>query len=183
MIAIDSTSCNIRDTAYTTIRVRTDRANIAMNILKLPPCEDLNYRFENLSTAPPGKPFGPNSFVWDFGDGSPRVNAGTAPVDHRYPAAGTYYARLVLVDTNYCNAPDSLTDTLRVSPLVKAQFSVPSPACAPFNARFTNNSLAGETFFWDFGDGTTSTATNPVHRLSKCWNLPGETGGTGSKHL
>jgi gliding motility-associated-like protein len=163
LIAIDSTSCNIRDTAYTTIRVRTDRANIAMNILKLPPCQDLNYRFENLSAAPAGKPFGPNSFIWDFGDGSPRLRAGAGPVDHRYPAAGTYYARLILVDTNYCNAPDSLIDTLRVSPLVKAQFTVPSPACAPFNAVFVNNSLAGETFFWDFGDGTTSTATNPVH--------------------
>ena len=163
LIAVDSTSCNVRDTAYTTIRVRTDRAILAMNITKLPPCQDLNYQFENLSAAPPGKPFQANSFVWDFGDGSQRVTAGTAPVNHQYPAAGTYYARLVLIDTNYCNAPDSLVDTLRVSPLVKAQFIVPTPACAPFNAVFNNTSLAGETFFWDFGDGTTSTATNPVH--------------------
>ena len=163
LIAIDSTSCNIRDTAYTTIIVRTDRADLAMNITKLPPCADLNYRFENVSVAPPGKPFGPTSFVWDFGDGSPRVPAGLGPVTHQYPAAGTYYARLVLVDTNYCNAPDSLTDTLRVSPLVKAQFTIPTPACAPYTAVFNNTSLAGETFFWDFGDGTTSTATNPVH--------------------
>jgi gliding motility-associated-like protein len=163
LIAIDSTSCNIRDTAYTTIRVRTDRAILAMNIVKLPPCQDLIYRFDNLSTPPPGKPFGPDSFVWDFGDGSARVPAGTGSITHQYPAAGTYYARLVLIDTNYCNAPDSLVDTLRVSPLVKAQFTVPSPACAPFTAVFNNNSLAGETFFWDFGDGTTSTAVNPVH--------------------
>ncbi len=163
LIAVDSSSCNIRDTAYTTIIVRTDRANLAMNITKLPPCADLNYRFENLSVAPPGKPFGPTSFVWDFGDGSPRVPAGTGAITHQYPAAGTYYARLVLIDTNYCNAPDSLVDTLRVSPLVRAQFTVPTPACAPYTATFNNTSLAGEEFFWDFGDGTTSTQTNPVH--------------------
>ncbi len=163
LIAVDSTSCNIRDTAYTTIRVRTDRANLAMDIVKLPPCADLNYQFQNLSVPPVGKPFGPNSFLWDFGDGSPRVPAGAGPVTHQYPAAGTYYARLVLIDTNYCNAPDSLVDTLRVSPLVRAQFTVPTPACAPYTATFNNTSLAGESFFWDFGDGTTSTETNPVH--------------------
>ncbi|MET0300326.1 MAG: PKD domain-containing protein, partial [Flavitalea sp.] len=163
LIAIDSTSCNIRDTAYTTIRVRADRAQIAANITKLPPCEDLNYRFDNISIAPPGKPFTANSFVWDFGDGSPRVAAGPGAITHRYPAAGTYNARLVLIDTNYCNAPDSLVTVLRVSPLVKAQFVVPTPACAPYTAIFDNTSLAGETFFWDFGDGTTSTETNPVH--------------------
>ncbi|RZK47449.1 MAG: PKD domain-containing protein, partial [Pedobacter sp.] len=163
LIAIDSTSCNIRDTAYTTIRVRADRAQIAVNITKLPPCEDLNYQFQNISVAPPGKPFQSNSFVWDFGDGSARVPAGLGSVTHRYPAAGTYNARLVLIDTNYCNAPDSLVTELRVSPLVKAQFIVPTPACAPYTAVFDNTSLAGETFFWDFGDGTTSTETNPVH--------------------
>jgi gliding motility-associated-like protein len=68
-----------------------------------------------------------------------------------------------LLDTNYCNAPDSLSDTLRVAPLVKAQFILPGPACAPYTANFNNTSLAGQQFFWDFGDGTTSTATNPVH--------------------
>jgi gliding motility-associated-like protein len=30
-------------------------------------------------------------------------------------------------------------------------------------AQFTNTSVAGQTFIWDFGDGGTSGATNPVH--------------------
>lgn len=160
LIAIDSNSCNVRDTAYLNIRVRTDKAILDFNITKLPPCESLNYQFDNTSTAPPGKPFGPDAFTWDFGDGV-RVPGGGS-LTHAYAAPGTYPVRLVLLDTNYCNYPDSLTKNLRVSPLVKAQFEVPD-GCAPYSAYFNNTSLAGQQFFWDFGDGSTSTEVNPTH--------------------
>ncbi len=69
LIAIDSTTCNISDTAYLRIRVRTDKANLDFDISKLPPCESLNYLFTNISIPPAGKPFQPGSFTWDFGDG------------------------------------------------------------------------------------------------------------------
>ncbi len=163
LIAIDSNSCNVADTVYLTIRARTDKADVDFNAMKLPPCESLTYRFENISTAPPGKPFSDTSFVWDFGDGSPRVVAGTNPQTHPYISSGSYNVRLVLVDTNYCNFPDSAQKTLRVSPLVKAQFETPSIGCAPYEATFNNTTLAGQQFLWDFGDGTTSTDVNPVH--------------------
>ncbi|HVY74100.1 MAG TPA: PKD domain-containing protein [Puia sp.] len=159
-IAIDSNSCNVSDTAYLNIRVRTDRAVLDFDIAKLPPCESLNYQFTNESTAPPGKPFQPNAFTWDFGDGT-RIT-GPGPFTHSYPAPGTYPVRLVLLDTSYCNFPDSLTKELRVSPQVKAQFEI-ADGCAPYFASFNNTSLAGQQFFWDFGDGGTSTEVNPVH--------------------
>lgn len=167
LIAIDSNTCNIRDTAYLNIRVSADKANLNFNPTKLPPCESLAYRFVNTSTAPPGKPFGATSFIWDFGDGTPRIVSGTGTIDHIFPAAGTYNVRLILNDSNYCNAPDSMTVVLRVAPLVDARFEVPGPACAPFEANFVNTSLAGESFFWDFGDGGTSTDVNPVHTYNK----------------
>lgn len=161
LIAIDSATCNIRDTSYITILVRDDKATLDFNPVKLPPCESLSYRFDNLSGAPATKPFGGQSFVWDFGDGT-RVSAGPGSVNHTFKAAGTYKVKLIISDTNYCNAPDSLEKELRISPLVKAQFTIPS-GCAPYNAVFRNTSLAGQTFAWDFGDGTTSNAINPTH--------------------
>ncbi len=167
LIAIDSNTCNIRDTAYINIRVRADKADIDFTATKQPPCESLTYRFQNTSIAPAGKPFQANSFTWDFGDGTPRITTGTNTLDHTFPAAGTYNVRLILTDTNYCNAPDSMTLVLRVAPLVEARFEVPGPACAPFTAAFVNTSLAGQTFTWDFGDGSTSTETNPVHIYNK----------------
>ena len=152
LVAIDSNSCNVADTAYLNIRVRTDRAILDFDIAKLPPCESLNYMFTNTSIPPPAKPFQPDDFTWDFGDGT-RKPADLPPgsITHAYASSGTYMVRLILNDTSYCNYPDSLTDTLRVSPIVKAQFEI-SDGCAPYNAYFNNTSLAGQQFQWDFGD-------------------------------
>ena len=163
LIAIDSNTCNVRDTSYVHIRVGDIRATLNFNPVKLLPCDSFKYRFDNLSSAPPVMPFGPQSFIWDFDDGSPRITTGSAPVLHSFAAPGTYDVTLVLVDTNYCNAPDSITIQVRVAANVKAQFTTPPTGCVPYNAVFNNTSLAGQTFQWDFGDGSTSTAINPTH--------------------
>jgi gliding motility-associated-like protein len=160
LIAIDSTTCNISDTAYLRIRVRTDKAILNFDINKLPPCQSLNYLFTNISTPPAGKPFQAGSFTWNFGDGT--TSPGLSPVQHSYLSSGTYIIQLILSDTNYCNYPDTASQTLRVSPVVKAQFEI-ADGCAPYDAIFNNTSLAGQSFFWDFGDGSTSTDINPVH--------------------
>jgi gliding motility-associated-like protein len=164
LVAVDSTTCNIRDTAYVHIRVGDIQATINFNPVKLNPCDSFKYRFDNVSTAP--VPFNNSSFVWDFGDGSPRITAGTASVFHNYAAPGTYKVSLVLTDTSYCNAPDSVTIQVRVAALVKAQFTTPPTGCAPYTAEFTNTSLAGQSFQWNFGDGSTSTDINPTHLYS-----------------
>ena len=167
LIAIDSTTCNIRDTAYITIKAGNNKANVAYVATKLPPCESLSYRFDNTSTAPPALPFAGDDFIWDFGDGTPRVAMPYGPVTHSFQFPGTYNVRLILNDTAYCNAPDSVTQVLRIAPLVEARVETPSAGCAPYNAVFTNTSLAGQTFSWDFGDGTTSTDVSPV-QLIRC---------------
>jgi gliding motility-associated-like protein len=162
LIAIDSTTCNIRDTAYIHVKVSSDIAALNFNSTKLPPCESLSYLFNNLSTAPASKPFGAQSFTWDFGDGT-RITGGTGSITHSYSAPGSYNVRLIITDTAYCNAPDSMTIALRVAPLVKAQFDTPPVGCVPYEAALNNTSLAGQQFFWDFGDGTTSNDVNPTH--------------------
>ena len=164
LVAVDSTTCNIRDTAYVHIRVGDIQATINFNPVKLNPCDSFKYRFDNVSAAPVA--FNNSSFVWDFGDGSPRITTGTASVFHNYAAPGTYKVSLVLTDTSYCNAPDSVTIQVRVAALVKAQFTTPPTGCAPYTAEFTNTSLAGQSFQWNFGDGSTSTDINPTHLYS-----------------
>lgn len=169
LISVDSTKCYPRDTSYVTIRIRDDIAAVQATATKLSPCESNTYRFDNLSVPFTGKPFKANSFTWIFGDNTAPVLAGTAPVNHAFPGPGTYNVQLILTDTNYCNAPDTFRIPLRVSPLVDAQFTTPAAGCAPYNAVFQNNSQGGQQFFWDFGDGTTSTAINPV----KTFAVPG----------
>ncbi|RYE21217.1 MAG: PKD domain-containing protein [Sphingobacteriales bacterium] len=166
LIAEDSTTCNVRDTAYINIRVGNNRVTPAFTYAKVPPCESLTVQFNNTSTATIGA-FGPRTFVWDYGDGSPRDTVGFSPArQHTYLAAGTYRVKLYVIDTSFCNAPDSVEQVLRLNPLVKAQFTTPATGCAPYTAVFENTSLAGTDFIWEFGDGTTSTDPTPTHLYS-----------------
>jgi len=164
LVAIDSTTCNLRDTSYLNIKVSDLKAELDFHPVKLNPCDSFKYRFDNLSTAPATAPFGPASFTWDFGDGSPRITTGAGSVFHNYVSPGTYNVMLILNDTVYCNYPDTLFRQLRIAVLVKADFETPPDGCAPYNASFTNTSQAGAQFIWDFGDGSSvSNAVNPVH--------------------
>lgn len=163
LVSIDSNTCNISDTSYTTLRVRNDDAFLGFTPSKQLPCQDLKYNFINNSVSPASKPFKANSFKWEFGDGS-TIISGNQIVSHSYASAGNYNVKLILIDTNYCNEPDTVVQTLRVAPLVKAQFTTPPFGCVPYNAAFTNTSLAGTDFIWNFGDGSPiSTQVNPTH--------------------
>ena len=165
LISIDSSACNIADTAYTTIRARRDRALLSFTPTKLPPCENLTYEFNNTSQYPAGKPFDSKSFVWDLGDGT--IDTTIQIGQHQYKSEGTYVVKLYLIDTNYCNAPDVLVDTLRIAANVKAQFDTPPYGCAPYDAVFNNTSLAGHSFAWNFGDGSPLDSTEyPTHHYA-----------------
>jgi len=171
LVGIDSTTCNIRDTVYTTIRVRNNEAYLSFTANKQQPCQSLSYQFNNTSTfSSTAPPFTAQSFIWDFGDGT-RIVSGPGVVTHSYAAAGTYNVRLILTDTGYCNAPDSLPLLLRVSPLVKAKFDTSPLGCIPDNAVFNNTSLAGTDFTWDFGDGTIVKDNNAV--VTHPYTVPG----------
>jgi len=166
LVSIDSASCNIFDSAYTTIRVRNDEAVLGFTPVKLPPCQSTAYQFTNTTRVATGKPFSSASFRWDFGDKTAPVITGLQPVTHTFPGVGTYNVRLTLIDTNFCNEPDSIVKEVRISPNIQAQFKTPASGCAPYNAIINNTSAGGQQFYWDFGDGTTSTATNPSHLYS-----------------
>ena len=163
LISIDSLSCNIADTSYKMIRVGNNKVLLDFISQKIPPCTNLSYSFTNTSTATFGG-FQPNTFTWDFGDNTSTVTQGYAPpVNHTYAGAGTYKVKLTINDTTFCNTPDDTLKTVRLSPQVQALFATPARGCVPYNAVFANNSLGGLSFFWDFGDGTTSTVDNPTH--------------------
>ena len=167
LIAIDSSTCNISDTAYTHIKVGDNKVFLDFISNKLPPCTNLSYSFTNTSTPTRGT-FNPDIFTWDFGDNTPLVTQSqTPPVMHTYAGAGTYLVKLSINDSTYCNSPADTVKKVRLSPQVKAIFETPAIGCVPYTATFTNNSLGGLNFFWDFGDGTTEfTQDNPSHLYS-----------------
>ncbi len=164
LIAVDSTTCNIFDTSYTHIQAGDNKALLDFRANKLPPCTNQTYSFTNTSVATRGS-FNPNTFIWDFGDNTPLDTASQSPpVQHTYASPGTYIVKLTINDSAFCNSPGDTVKTIRLSPQVKAQFETPARGCVPYNAIFTNNSLGGLSFVWDFGDGSpVSTEDNPTH--------------------
>ena len=163
LVAVDSTTCNITDTSYTDIRVKDNPATLTNSYKKLLPCDAFTYEFYSNSNPASASD---SAFTWNFGDGT-TTTTGIDSIQHAYAAAGTYTVSVTLNDTVFCNAP--LTDSfkLSVASLVKAVFTTPSSGCAPYTAQFTNTSSAGQQFYWNFGDGSTSTQTNPTHYYSK----------------
>lgn len=100
---------------------------------------------------------------WDFGDGI--TSTLTSPV-HTYTVPGTYTVTLTVRGTL---SEDTLVRTNYVSfraPVpVQADFSAsPTEGLAPLTVHFYNTSTGDyDTSLWDFGDGITSTLTNPIH--------------------
>lgn len=162
LIAIDSATCNISDTAFINVRVGNNEVAPNFNFTKLDSCASLRYRFDNLTTAPLPS-YTNRTFIWDFGDGTPRIRTGFVPQFHTFPSTGSYTVRLIVDDSTFCNAPDSTEKTLRINPNVKAIFNTSTRGCVPYTPVFENNSLGGTDWIWEFGDGTTSTDFEPTH--------------------
>ena len=162
LVSVDSATCNISDTAYINVKVGNNQVVPDFFATKIQPCTNLSYNFTNTTTATLPN-FTSTSFLWDFGDGTPRVRSGLGVKQHSYASVGTYNVTLVVDDTVFCNAPDSVIKQVRLAVTVKAQFETPAKGCKPYTALFNNSSLGGTDFKWDFGDGSTSANVNPSH--------------------
>lgn len=96
---------------------------------------------------------------WNFGDGSPLDN--NQNTSHTYPSSGTYNVTLTVTTNNGCTH----SVTIQVTVLQK-----PVPAFTANNVCFGNSmSFQDQTtpnassWFWNFGDGNTSSAQNPSY--------------------
>ncbi|RZK20865.1 MAG: PKD domain-containing protein [Pedobacter sp.] len=121
-------------------------------------CAPFNIDFTTLNQST-----GANVYTWDFGDGSPmqETHKLNEPLSHTYLTAGDY--TITLTATNGCSTVKS-QQTVTVYPNVSASFKVSKPAyCLSETVVFTNTSDSQFTTVWNFGDGTTSTDTNPTH--------------------
>jgi len=111
--------------------------------------------FTNTSIGP-----GVLSYQWLFGDGN--TSALQNPV-HSYTTAGNYTVTLIVSSSNGC------VDTVRsTTPVViggiTTSFNSPANVCVNALANFTQTSSPSpNTVSWNFGDGNTSTQTNPSH--------------------
>jgi PKD repeat protein len=107
-----------------------------------------------------------NSWYWDFGDGA---NSSEQNPNHEYANQGTYNVCLTIVSNE-----DSCTSTLCEWVYVyggggndcQANFSYYPDSSNSFNINFIDLSTSSsyiDSWFWEFGDGTSSSEQFPMH--------------------
>ncbi len=104
------------------------------------------------------------SWAWYFSDGT---TASGQNVTHTFPGSGYWTACLFITTANGCS--DSTCQLVYIAG--------PISACQPYFSYtpgsnntivFTDQSVGNPTnYYWNFGDGTTSTAVNPVHQYAQ----------------
>jgi PKD repeat protein len=105
----------------------------------------------------------PNRWLWNFGDGTNSTEQN--PV-HTYATAGTYNISLKAWNDLGSDTIEKLNYlTVRnLAPPVGNFTASPTSGNKPLTVIFNDSSTNNPTsWHWDFGDGTNSTAQNPVH--------------------
>ncbi len=127
-----------------------------------PPSNCINTvtQFTNFTTISPGSVTG---YTWNLGNG---VTSTLTNPAFTYTTSGTFTITLSAISNQGC--PSTLTQTLGIFPPPIISFSA-TPLCDANGTAFspaTSTAIASgslASFFWDFGDGNTSTLANPVH--------------------
>ena len=175
LISEDLTTCNLRDTAYITINISDRVLTPRFSITKIGPCTVNQYQFTNTSFASLPSTFTPQSFVWDYGDGSPKDTANLTPARiHTYASAGTYLVTLTAVDNRFCNTPQIDTVRLTVRTNVRALTTPVALVCGQSAVVFQNISEGGNSWLWQvYNDANILVATSTNFSPSFTFDVEG----------
>lgn len=123
-------------------------------------CTPAQFQFTNTSSNA-------DSFTWKWGDGNSEIN-NSSSLSHSYtnqtslPVSYT----VTLIATNSSGCTDSASAPVTVYPPVFPMFTCDTAGCSPFTPQIFNYSQGAVTYYWDFGNGNTSTAVQPVYEYS-----------------
>ena len=125
-------------------------------------CVPLTVQFTNTSSNAV-------SYLWDFGNGA--TSTLENPVN-AYFTPGAYTVSLTVTSASGDSDTYNIVDAITVIAQPEADFYAQNTStCLSGNSiAFINNSNNSNSWIWDFGDGNTSTAENPVHSYSASGN-------------
>ena len=99
------------------------------------------------------------SRLWAFEGGNPATSTAINPVVQYNDNAGLFNVKLTVYNELYNNTKE-LIDTVKIytTPVADFQYVISGNVVT-----FTNSTVNGVSYLWNFGDNTTSTAFEPVH--------------------
>ncbi|HYO22081.1 MAG TPA: PKD domain-containing protein [Flavisolibacter sp.] len=118
------------------------------------------------------------NYLWDMGDGS--TSTAAAGITHAYLSPGIYNPRIIVKDSNNCQAPAQLADTIVIDSLAIAIKGIPALVCDSALIHFTPDvksfaeARLGTTlqYKWDFGTGNPADTSN-IKNASFRYTTPG----------
>jgi gliding motility-associated-like protein len=118
-------------------------------------CEDLTVSFTDNST------YVAQSITWDFGDGA---TSNVANPTHVYTEPGCYTVSLTRI-VGGCLSLVYSENCINVDPEPDLWYTNDNliGCTLPHVVNFSGASIVANQWFWDFGDGNTSTSQNPTH--------------------
>ena len=103
-----------------------------------------------------------DQWFWNFGDGGTSAQPG--PV-YQYSDTGWQKVTLVVYN-NTCPDTVVVENAVYVNPPVSV-FMFTNTCTDKYTKQFTDKSLGSKTWFWEFGDGETSTEQHPLHTFRR----------------
>ncbi len=153
------TGCNpYKDSAF--IRVRDIKADFVFDTVM---CTKSFHNFDG-SPSVDEYVFGSNGYTWLWDDNTHPDLTGDSVITHSFSGSGIHVVTLIVHDVNRCS--DTVRKTIKAFSVAAGFTASQTSICTIDTVNFTNTSTADTTivgYSWSFGDGTTSTATNPSH--------------------
>jgi gliding motility-associated-like protein len=128
-------------------------------------CSPLNVSCINTSSLA-------TSYLWKYGDGNTDVssNPNYTYVNNSNTSNQSYTCTLLVTNSNGCI--DSISNTVLVLFNPKANFTVDTPGCSAKLLTFTNTSVGGSTYNWEFGINTfTNSSVSQVYTNTTTANI------------
>jgi gliding motility-associated-like protein len=158
LVAISTQGCRDTLRKENALNIGTNRSDFSIPSLI---CEGQPLRFINTSSPLP------SSARWNFGDGS--FSDSIHPIK-TFTAGGSYTVKLV---NDFGSCKDSMSKQITVVGKPKANLDAGTKlfCTTPANVQFQSASMNAASYFWIFGDGTTSVAANPIHTYNSFGNF------------
>jgi PKD repeat protein len=153
LVAYNENACS--DTSYVEITVHPQPMAF-FSIPNLPACGPVDVIVHNFAV-------GADSYLWDMGDGDIFNHSGDH-FTHTYtqPAGegpGIYTINLEVENLHGC--AHNYSQQIVIYPEIDIDFVTDNEGCHAHTATFENLTVGGHLYHWDFGNGNSSTSTNP----------------------